>query len=528
VACWAAPAPASASTPCNAAGEVNGVAGKACDVLSHPGKLLNVGKNLITGHIGAAINEFLGGGTPTGASAALSLAAIGAWIMGGAKAAVTEMVKAIRTSAAPQLASVWFSSTYWRVAGIAALLTLPFLFAAAVQALMRSDLSVLSRAAFGYLPLAMLCVGIAAPLTMLLLSATDELCSLVWSPSSSHGLTSLLTHSSGLLGVAVLVKSRFLAFLFGLFTAGSAVLVWLELLMREAAVYVVVLLLPLAFAALVWPARRIWVLRAAELLVALILSKFAIVAVLGLGGVALDHGGSHGVGAILAGIVLVILAAFAPWAVLRLVPLSEVASGAAGALRDHALTPVTAAWQATQKRDRTARAILPDLGGPLSVATDAASPLVNARVLKAQPDEPPVDRDLAAELDGGLLTGAFGNGRARAEDLASAQAAAPGAGGDPEPEERVPGAAPIWQAPDMSWRPLTLGLDDGWPPPPLWPEEGGEDPGGGAASRSDDAHTARAGRQTPSAPGRTSDTRAPSPAPEADPLPPRQEPGGPL
>ena len=59
--------------------------------------------------------------------------------------------------------------------------------------------------------------------------------------------------------------------------------------MREAAVYVIVLMLPLAFAALVWPARRVWAVRAVELLVALILSKFAIVAVLALGGAALGQ-----------------------------------------------------------------------------------------------------------------------------------------------------------------------------------------------------------------------------------------------
>src|SRR5205085_10599327 len=156
--------------------------------LSNPKQLLSVGKNLLTGHLGTVFNTLLGSGSPS-ASTALSLVAIGAWIMGGAKAAVTWMVKAIQTSAAPQLGAVWFSSTYWRVAGISALLTLPFLFAAAVQALVRSDLSILTRAAFGYLPLAMLCVAIAAPLTMLLLAATDELCSFVWTPSSSHGLT---------------------------------------------------------------------------------------------------------------------------------------------------------------------------------------------------------------------------------------------------------------------------------------------------------------------------------------------------
>ncbi len=58
------------------------------------------------------------------------------------------------------------------------------------------------------------------------------------------------------------------------------------MLIREAAVYVVVLMLPLAFAAFVWPARRIWAIRAVELLIALILSKFAVVAVLSLAGAA--------------------------------------------------------------------------------------------------------------------------------------------------------------------------------------------------------------------------------------------------
>ena len=71
--------------------------------------------------------------------------------------------------------------------------------------------------------------------------------------------------------------------------------------MREAAVYVIVLMLPLVFAAMVWPARRVWAIRAVELLVALILSKFAIVAVLALGGAALGHSVGHSVTGLLAG-----------------------------------------------------------------------------------------------------------------------------------------------------------------------------------------------------------------------------------
>jgi hypothetical protein len=101
------------------------------------------------------------------------------------------------------------------------------------------------------------------------------------------------------------------------------------MLVREAAVYVIVVLLPVAFSAMVWPARRIWALRAIELLVALILSKLAIITVLTLGGAALDSSGPL---TFMAGIVLLSLAILAPWAMLRLVPFAELA-GAAQRLR---------------------------------------------------------------------------------------------------------------------------------------------------------------------------------------------------
>jgi hypothetical protein len=220
------------------------------------------------------------------------------------------------------------------MAAIAAVLTLPFLFAAAVQALIRSDLGLLFRAGFGYLPLAMLAIAIIAPLTTLMLAASDELCSFISAAAkneSAHFLAQAALYASGL---SALAGSPFLVVLIGLFMIGAAFALWIELLLREAAVYVIVLMLPLAFAALVWPARRMWAIRAVEVLVALILSKFAIVAVLSLGGAAISAGAGHGsVTGLMAGAVLIMLAAFSPWALLRLVPLAEVAAGAAGSLR---------------------------------------------------------------------------------------------------------------------------------------------------------------------------------------------------
>jgi hypothetical protein len=329
----ASSAPASASV-CGAVGWINGAAGKACGVITNGDKLVSAGKKLASGHLGGAAKTLLGGGGAGAGSKAVaiaSLAAIGAWVTGGARVALTDTAKVLGETTDPRLGSTWFSATYWRMAAIAAVLTLPFLFAAAVQALLRSDLALLARAALGYLPLSLLAVGIAAPLATLLLAACDEMSAIVSSAAGhagTHFLERLGTITGGLIVVA---RSPFLAFLVGLLTAGAAIALWIELLIREAAVYIVVLMMPLAFAALVWPARRVWTIRAVELLVALILSKFAIVAVLALGGAALDHA-SRPTG-MLTGLVLIILGAFAPWALMRLLPLAEVAGGAAEQLR---------------------------------------------------------------------------------------------------------------------------------------------------------------------------------------------------
>ncbi len=345
IVCCLAVAPASASAlnldnpVCGAAGVVSSAAESGCADIGAKagGQLLKVGKQLVTGHPGEAVNTVVSGATQTvasTASTALGLAAIGTFVLGGAGAVLKETAAALGTTTAPQLRTTWFSATYWRMTAIAAVLTLPFLFAAAVQALIRSDLGLLARAAFGYLPLAMLAIAIAAPLTMLLLAATDELCAIISSAAGDASAQFLAKAGRLIGGLTALTSSPFLAFLVGLFMVGAAFALWVELLMREAAVYVIVLMLPLTFAAMVWPARRIWAVRAVELLVALILSKFAIVAILSLGGAAISSGADHGsVTAVMAGAVLILLAAFSPWALLRMVPLAELASGAAGTLR---------------------------------------------------------------------------------------------------------------------------------------------------------------------------------------------------
>ena len=123
--------------------------------------------------------------------------------------------------------------------------------------------------------------------------------------------------------------ASFVLLLIALLVAVAAFVLWIELLIRAAAVYVAVLFLPLALATLVWPAVSHWCRRLVETLAALILSKFVIVATLSLAAGAVSSGtagtGAHGAGfsAVLAGGALLVMATFVPFAILRLIPAVE-------------------------------------------------------------------------------------------------------------------------------------------------------------------------------------------------------------
>ena len=325
------PAPAHAgigSVACGVLGTVGeGWWGKACNaVLSVGQKVIGAGKKVasVIGKVGS--NPLV--------QRAAGIAAIVAWVLGGAKWTMDHMASVISHSTSPALDAQWFTGVYLRVEGLALFFTLLFVCAAAAEAILRSESGVLARAVLGYLPLAALLTAIAVPVTMLLLAASDEL-SAGLARVAGQGTIRFLTGTTAWITVGLTAADPFFAVLAGGLVVAAAGALWVELLLREVAVYVVVGMLPLVFAAMVWPARRVWAIRAVEVLVALILAKVAIVAVLALGGAALADAGAGGLTRLLAGLALIVLGAFSPWLLLRLIPLAEVASAAVGHIRGH-------------------------------------------------------------------------------------------------------------------------------------------------------------------------------------------------
>jgi len=137
------------------------------------------------------------------------------------------------------------------------------------------------------------------------------------------------TFFAGMLGVTVFIL--------------ASMLVWVELLIRESLLYLLIAMAPLALAARVWPQLKGAWHRLAHLGLALIISKFVVALALGLGAAALGGGGPKPgdfgnqagltLQGVAVGVTLLSLAAFSPFLVLRVIPLFEAALVAQGMSR---------------------------------------------------------------------------------------------------------------------------------------------------------------------------------------------------
>ncbi|MGA8726211.1 MAG: hypothetical protein WB565_14355 [Acidimicrobiales bacterium] len=355
-----------------------------------------------SGAVGQAASSVVGFGANT------VLDAIGSWVSSGAVWLLGQIGAVLGATTSIDLGASWFTAHYETMAALAGVVVLPLLLLGIVQSVYRQSASMLVRSVLMNVPLAILLTAIAVKLVQIGLSVTDSM-----SAAVAHGagldtgnfMASVVTDLDSGSGSGT---PAFVLFLGGIVVVIGAVLVWIELLIRSAAVYVAVLFLPLALASLAWPAIAHWCRRLVDTLAALVLGKFVIVSVLSLaagalaggsaaggGGAAAGGGGGGGGGfaAVLGGAALLLLAAFAPWALFRLIPFME--AGAVGHLEGlgrraghQAAVPARGLAQVAM---RTAAAHsmataasaglgLPGSGGAVSAGTSSApsSPLAGA------------------------------------------------------------------------------------------------------------------------------------------------------
>ncbi len=275
------------------------------------------------------------------------------------------------------------------------LVVLPVLMAASLGAVLRQDSRRLLRVWGVGLPVALLAGVAGVQVVSWGLAATDQMCQVV-----GGGSTQLAAGFSGVI-VSTLTSGepQFVQIVIaGLIIAGT-VLVWLELIVRSAAIYVAVFFMPLALVGYIWPATVHMARRAVEILVALILSKFVIVATLTLGLAAVDQG-SPSDGAVAGGAIL-LMAGFAPFGLLRLAPIVETA--AIGHLEGMSRRPIRAA-SATATTAASAPAH-PVARFIMSANRSNASPPAPATVSAVPIPERRPDFPIAAPSDGGAKDG---------------------------------------------------------------------------------------------------------------------------
>jgi len=275
----------------------------------------------VGGVVGNGVGAVVGGG------ANAVLGAMVSFVVDGASWLLDRLATFIDSSTRPDLQSGWFRAAYGDMALIGMLGLLPFLLLALLQALVRQDAGMMLRAPFGYVPLAAIGTAGAVVVVDLLVQITDQLSGWVARglgndlSSFATGVGTALARISAptggaVAGLAALIGAAVVAF--------AAFVIWLELLLRQAAIYVAVLFFPLAFMAMVWPATAQWVRRLAQGLVAIILSKFVIVAVMALASSALDADvADEGFSVVMSGGALLGLAALAPYVLLRLIPVFD-------------------------------------------------------------------------------------------------------------------------------------------------------------------------------------------------------------
>jgi type IV secretion system protein TrbL len=208
------------------------------------------------------------------------------WVASGASWLVEQTGSLIDETTTPRLDSDWFGRQYQAMVQLAAVFALPLLLLAVMQAVLRRDGQVLVRAVAVQLPLAFFLTAMAVVVTTMLLAITDQASSQVAASVGDDATAFFADVGKSLATITAATGNAavplFAVFLGGLVAAIAAFFVWIELLLRSAAVYVCVLFLPLTFIATIWPATSRWSRRLVELLVAIILSKFVIVAIMAL------------------------------------------------------------------------------------------------------------------------------------------------------------------------------------------------------------------------------------------------------
>lgn len=259
------------------------------------------------------------------------------WLSKGFVMLATFVWEVMDRTSSPALESDWFAhdagAPYRTAISVAAGLLAIFVFCALIQGILAGrPLELVQRMLFGT-PTAVAGILFTAAFTQVGVDLVDSMSDGIWAstrPNAVDAMDNLIVTAVAMPGQSFLTP---LMLLIGML---ALLMLWAVLVVREALIYLVVALAPMAWATTVWPAIASVRRRTLELLAALVFSKLAIAMALAVGLGAL--GGLGGTGdpedsavanglaefsTLMVGIVTFGMAAFMPFGVLKLVPIVE-------------------------------------------------------------------------------------------------------------------------------------------------------------------------------------------------------------
>jgi hypothetical protein len=276
-----------------------------------------------------------------------------AWVADGAVWLIGEVAVLTDRTTTPNLLSKGFLRQYRLMALIASFMAALMAIFCVFEAIGRGDAGLLWRVFLINVPLAAIATSAAYVVVQLLIATCDGMClaisqsagadskeffqgaikalaqagaspgAVVGAATGAHGVGPNPIEASEAVAVPL-----FVGFIAAIVAAFAAFFVWIELLMRDAAIYVVALFMPLALAASIWPRWVSALRRTCELLIVIIFSKFVIVAIVSLAASLLAKN-EGAVEHVLAAGAMLLLACFSPFVLFKLVPFAEGAVSSA-------------------------------------------------------------------------------------------------------------------------------------------------------------------------------------------------------
>ncbi|MGP9695125.1 conjugal transfer protein TrbL [Brachybacterium sp. AOP25-B2-12] len=250
---------------------------------------------------------------------ASSMAGAASWLM-------ETMWKVFDTTTMVDLGQDGFLSVYNLLFGIALFIIAIFFFLQLITGMIHRDPTALSRAALGA-GKSILGSFVVVTLTTLLLEIVDQLCiGLIQAAGeTTESMGNQLLLLAGALNT-LNIAAPGVGAIVGIFLAGLMIaaigIVWFSLLIRKALILVTVVLAPLALSGASWDVTKGWIGKWATFLIALIVSKLVLVVVFLVAITQIATPIDAGLTAVtepIAGIVLLGIAAFAPYMVYRLI-----------------------------------------------------------------------------------------------------------------------------------------------------------------------------------------------------------------